>query len=126
MGPRNNLVGNLGLAIVACVGGWMAVQGLVNFAYEAGVPVLKGISLHAQPGQVVALVGPTGAGKTTIVNLLTRFYDVDEGRISVDGRDIHQIKKDDLRRQLGIVLQDTFLFTGSVLDNIRYGRLDAT
>jgi len=195
MGPLNNLVGNLGLAIVACVGGWVAVQGLVtigtiasfvnytrqlgrplndianlyntiqsalagaervfevldepgevdapgaqplstvagdvvfdqvNFAYEPGVPVLKGISLHAQPGQVVALVGPTGAGKTTIVNLLTRFYEIDSGRITIDGRDIGAIRKDDLRRRLGIVLQDTFLFAGTVMDNIRYGRLNAT
>jgi ATP-binding cassette subfamily B protein len=88
--------------------------------------VLKGISLRAEPGQIVALVGPTGAGKTTIVNLLTRFYEIDSGRISIDEQDIRQIAKDDLRRQLGIVLQDTFLFAGSVMDNIRYGRLDAT
>ena len=98
----------------------------VSFSYDGKTPVLKDVSLHARPGQVVALVGPTGAGKTTIVNLLTRFYDIDSGRICIDGRDIRQIKKDDLRRELGIVLQDTYLFSGTVMDNIRYGRLDAT
>jgi ATP-binding cassette subfamily B protein len=97
----------------------------VNFSYVPGVPVLKEISLTAQPGQTIALVGPTGAGKTTIVNLLTRFYDIDGGAIQVDGQDIRALQKASLRRQLGIVLQDTFLFTGSVMDNIRYGRLDA-
>ena len=98
----------------------------VSFAYDPDVPVLKHVSLHAEPGQTVALVGPTGAGKTTIINLLTRFYDIDSGTIRVDGQDIRDIKKGDLRRTLGIVLQDTFLFTGTVMDNIRYGRLDAT
>jgi ATP-binding cassette subfamily B protein len=88
--------------------------------------VLKNVSLRSVPGQIVALVGPTGAGKTTIVNLLTRFYEIDSGQITIDGQDIRQIKKDDLRRQLGIVLQDTFLFAGTVIDNIRYGRLDAS
>jgi ATP-binding cassette subfamily B protein len=98
----------------------------VSFGYEAGVPVLKRVSLHAAPGQTIALVGPTGAGKTTIVNLLTRFYDIDSGHIRVDGVDIRRIKLDDLRRTLGIVLQDTFLFSDTVMENIRYGRLDAT
>jgi ABC-type multidrug transport system fused ATPase/permease subunit len=88
--------------------------------------VLKGVSFSAEPGQIVALVGPTGAGKTTIVNLLTRFYEISSGRITIDGHDIRSIAKEDLRRQLGIVLQDTFLFSGAVSDNIRYGRLDAT
>ena len=97
----------------------------VSFSYVPGTPVLKHVSLHALPGQTVALVGPTGAGKTTIVNLLMRFYEVDGGSISIDGVDIREIPKEDLRRQLGIVLQDTYLFTGTVLDNIRYGRLDA-
>lgn len=98
----------------------------VSFGYQRGVPVLKHLSLHARPGQVIALVGPTGAGKTTIVNLLTRFYDVDEGSIRIDGHEIRQVRKDDLRHQLGIVLQDTFLFSGTMMENIRYGRLDAT
>jgi ATP-binding cassette subfamily B multidrug efflux pump len=98
----------------------------VDFEYDQGVPVLKDISLSAEPGQTIALVGPTGAGKTTIVNLLTRFYDIKDGSIKIDGNDIRKIKKDDLRRQLGIVLQDVFLFSGTVMDNIRYGRLDAT
>jgi len=196
IGPLTNFVNNVGFAVVAGAGGWMAVQGLatvgmiatfinyarqfarplnqianlyssiqsaiagaervfaiidevpelqdapgaqplervqgdvafddVCFGYEKGVPVLKRVSLHAEPGQTIALVGPTGAGKTTIVNLLTRFYDVDSGSIRVDGLDICQVRKDDLRRKLGIVLQDTFLFSDTVMENIRYGRLDAT
>jgi ATP-binding cassette, subfamily B, multidrug efflux pump len=98
----------------------------VHFAYRPDVPVLKDISLHARAGQTIALIGPTGAGKTTIVNLLTRFYEIDAGRILIDGVDLRLFRKEDLRRQLGIVLQDTFLFRGSVRDNIRYGRLDAS
>ncbi|KPL79134.1 multidrug ABC transporter ATP-binding protein [Ornatilinea apprima] len=98
----------------------------VNFHYVEGVPVIKNMSLHASPGQTIALVGPTGAGKTTIVNLLTRFYDIQSGSIQIDGRAIDQVQKDSLRRQLGIVLQDTYLFTGTVMENIRYGRLDAS
>jgi ATP-binding cassette subfamily B protein len=196
IGPLTNFVNNIGFAIVAGAGGWMAVQGLatvgtiaafvnyaqqftrplnqianlyseiqsalagaervfetldqvpeladasdahpldriqgdvvfddVCFGYEPHVPVLKRVSLHARPGQTIALVGPTGAGKTTIVNLLTRFYDIDSGSIRIDGQDIRMVRKDDLRRKLGIVLQDTFLFAGTVMENIRYGRLDAT
>lgn len=196
MGPLMNFVNNVGFAIVAGAGGWMAVKGLatvgtiaafinyarqftrplnqianlynliqaaiagaervfevidevpelqdapdalpltqvrgdvvfedVCFGYEEGVPVLKHVSLHAKPGQTIALVGPTGAGKTTIVNLLTRFYDIDSGSIRIDGVDIRKVKISDLRRQLGIVLQDTFLFSDTVMENIRYGRLDAT
>jgi ATP-binding cassette subfamily B multidrug efflux pump len=98
----------------------------VNFSYVPGVPVIKDMSLTAQPGRTIALVGPTGAGKTTMVNLLTRFYDIQGGAITIDRRDIRQARKDSLRRQLGIVLQDTFLFSESVMENIRYGRLDAT
>ncbi len=196
LGPLSNFVNNLGFAIVAGAGGWMAVIGLatvgtiasfvnyarqfsmpinqianlyntiqsalagaerifevideppeladapdalplaqprgvvifeeVNFGYKPDVPVLKNINLNAQPGQTIALVGPTGAGKTTIVNLLSRFYDVDAGGISIDGVNIIQYQKKDLRRTLGIVLQDTFLFSGTVMENIRYGRLDAS
>ncbi len=196
MGPMMNLVNNLGLAIVAGAGGWMALQGLatvgtiasfinyarefgrplnqiaqlyaqiqgaiagaervfeildeipeltdapdalplervagdvvfeeVCFGYKPDVPVLKQVDFHAEPGQTIALVGPTGAGKTTIINLLTRFYDINSGRIAIDGKDIRQVKKADLRRKLGIVLQDTFLFSDTVMENIRYGRLDAT
>jgi ATP-binding cassette subfamily B protein len=98
----------------------------VDFSYLPGVPVLKDVSMIAQPGQMIALVGPTGAGKTTMINLLTRFYDIDGGAIQIDGWDIREIQKASLRRQLGIVLQDTFLFSESVMENIRYGRLDAT
>jgi ATP-binding cassette subfamily B protein len=196
MGPMSNFVGNLGFAIVAGAGGWMAVMGLatvgtiasfvnyarqfsmpinqianlyntiqsalagaervfavidetpeladapdamplkqprgevifenVSFGYQPDVPVLKNVSLHAQSGQTIALVGPTGAGKTTIVNLLSRFYEIDSGRIIIDGQEIGHYQKDDLRRTLGIVLQDTFLFSGTVMENIRYGRLDAS
>jgi len=98
----------------------------VHFGYNEDLPVLKDINFIAQPGKTIALVGPTGAGKTTIINLLTRFYDIDSGKILIDGHSIRDIKQDDLRRQLGIVLQDTFLFADTVLENIRYGRLDAT
>lgn len=98
----------------------------VCFSYMKGTPVIQDMYLEARRGETVALVGPTGAGKTTIVNLLTRFYEVDSGCIRIDGGDIRMLRKADLRRQLGIVLQDTFLFSASVFDNIRFGRLDAT
>ena len=98
----------------------------VDFAYEEGKPVLHDISVYAEPGQKVAFVGATGAGKTTITNLINRFYDIADGKIRYDGINVNKIKKADLRRSLGIVLQETNLFTGTVLDNIRYGRLDAT
>lgn len=195
MGPLMNMVNNLGLAVVACAGGWLAVESLatvgevaafvnyagrlsrplnqiaqlftmiqsalagaervfdlmdespeldapdarglehasgdvvfdkVCFGYEPNAPVLKDVCLHAEPGQMIALVGPTGAGKTTIANLLTRFYDVDGGAIRIDGQDVRGLKKDDLRRKLGLVLQDNFLFAATVMENIRYGRLEAT
>ena len=98
----------------------------VFFGYRKDSPVVKNINLDVRPGQTIALVGPTGAGKTTIVNLLCRFYDVDRGKITIDGRDIRQIQRNSLRSALGIVLQNTFLFSESVRNNIRYGRLDAT
>ncbi|MGX8698860.1 MAG: ABC transporter ATP-binding protein, partial [bacterium] len=98
----------------------------VDFAYEEGKTVLHDISLYAAPGQKVAFVGATGAGKTTITNLLNRFYDIADGKIRYDAININKIKKADLRRALGIVLQETNLFTGTVMDNIRYGKLDAT
>jgi ATP-binding cassette subfamily B protein len=98
----------------------------VTFSYDGVTPVLKDISLYAKPGQTIAFVGSTGAGKTTITNLINRFYDVQEGTITYDGIDVKTICKDDLRHSLGMVLQDTHLFTGSVMYNIRYGRLDAT
>ena len=97
----------------------------VDFEYEPGKPVLHDISLYAKPGQKVAFVGATGAGKTTITNLLNRFYDIADGKIRYDGININKIRKGDLRRALGIVLQDTKLFTGTVMENIRYGKLDA-
>ena len=98
----------------------------VDFAYEEGKPVLHDVSVYAEPGQKVAFVGSTGAGKTTITNLINRFYDIADGKVRYDGININKIKKADLRRSLGIVLQDTNLFTGTVMDNIRYGNLDAT
>jgi ATP-binding cassette, subfamily B, multidrug efflux pump len=98
----------------------------VTFGYAPERPVLKNVSLHALPGQTIAIVGPTGAGKTTIINLLSRFYDIQSGAIRIDGHDIRNVSRSDLRRQLGVVLQDTFLFSNTVMENIRYGRLDAT
>lgn len=98
----------------------------VNFSYVSDRPVIKNMTLQVQAGQTVALVGPTGAGKTTIINLLNRFYEIQSGSISIDGHDIRTLQKQDLRRNLGIVLQDTFLFADTVMENIRFGRLDAT
>lgn len=195
MGPMMNMVNNFGLAVVACAGGWLAVESMatvgeiaafvnyagrlgrplnmiaqlfttiqsalagaerffemldevpesdspeagslnhisghvrlsdVSFGYDVEVPVLKHVSLEAAEGQTIALVGPTGAGKTTIANLLTRFYDIQSGTIEIDGRDVVAVKKEDLRKKIGLVLQDNFLFAATVMENIRYGRLGAS
>ena len=98
----------------------------VTFSYEPGVPILKDVSFHANQGQSFAVVGPTGAGKTTLVNLLSRFYNVDSGRILIDGVDIAGVTIRSLRKQMGVMMQDSFIFSGTIMDNIRYGRLDAT
>ena len=98
----------------------------VTFAYEKGTPVVRDMTFVADPGKTIALVGPTGAGKTTIINLLTRFYEISSGSITIDGKNIRDFGKAALRKRLGLVLQDTFLFSGTVMDNIRFGRLDAT
>ena len=98
----------------------------MDFSYVEGKQVLYDINLTAYPGQKIAFVGGTGAGKTTITNLINRFYEIQDGKIVYDGLDVRDIEKDSLRRSLGIVLQETHLFTGRVIDNIRYGRLDAT
>ncbi len=98
----------------------------VTFGYDPKKPVLVDVSLSSSPGETVALVGPTGAGKTTIINLLSRFYDVDAGAIYIDGQDIRAVRQKSIRKQLGIVLQDTYLFSGTVMENIRYGRLGAS
>ena len=98
----------------------------VDFGYTEEKTVLHDIRLYAKPGQKIAFVGSTGAGKTTITNLINRFYDISDGKIRYDGININKIKKEDLRHSLGMVLQDTHLFTNTVMENIRYGRLDAT
>ena len=98
----------------------------VTFEYLPGVPVLENIELRVQPGETVALVGATGAGKSTLTSLVARFYDVTRGRLLIDGHDVRDVERHSLARRLGIVLQDPFLFSGSVQDNIRYGRLEAT
>ena len=97
----------------------------VVFGYVREKTILNGISLYAKPGQKIAFVGSTGAGKTTIINLINRFYEIQSGRILYDGIDIREIKKDDLRRSLSMVIQDTHLFTGTIAENIRYGKLNA-
>ena len=98
----------------------------VTFGYETGKEILKDITFHVTPGESIALVGPTGAGKTTVINLLSRFYDIDAGEILIDGVDIRRATLTSLRQQMGVMLQDTFIFSGTVLENIRYGRLDAS
>jgi ATP-binding cassette, subfamily B, multidrug efflux pump len=108
-----------------------SIQGTVEFkeaaaAYKQGVPVLHGVTFRAEPGQTVAIVGPTGAGKTTIINLIPRFYDVTGGQVLIDGRDVRDVTAESLRQQIGIVLQDTFLFSTTVMENIRFGRPGAT
>jgi ATP-binding cassette subfamily B protein len=108
-----------------------AVQGRVTFdnvtfAYDPGHTILEKLSFEAKAGESIALVGPTGAGKTTVVNLISRFYDVTGGRILIDGHDISQVTLKSLRGQMGIMLQDSFIFSGTIMENIRYGRLDAT
>jgi len=98
----------------------------VSFAYVPGEPVLEQVSFEAQPGQTIAIVGPTGAGKTTLVNLIGRFYDVSEGRVLIDGMDVRSLAQRSLRSKMGIVTQESFLFSGTIIENIRYGRLDAS
>ncbi|HEY2980183.1 MAG TPA: ABC transporter ATP-binding protein, partial [Anaerolineales bacterium] len=98
----------------------------VSYEYEAGVPVLKDVSFTVEPGQTIAIVGPTGAGKTTIINLLPRFYDVTAGSVKIDGIDVRDVTAESIRRQIGIVLQDTFLFSTTVMENVRFGRPDAS
>ena len=98
----------------------------VSFRYETGKNILNEVSFHIEPGESVALVGPTGAGKTTIINLLSRFYDVNEGSVLIDGYDVRDVTLDSLRSQMGVMLQDTFIFSGTIIDNILYGKLDAT
>jgi ATP-binding cassette subfamily B protein len=98
----------------------------VNFSYEAGQPVLNDVSFKVEQGETIALVGATGSGKTTIVNLISRFYDISEGVVSVDGQDVSKVTIESLRSQMGVMMQDSFIFSGTVLENIRYGKLDAT
>ncbi len=112
-------------AVAPVIRGDVALED-VSFGYEPGKTILKHISLYAHPGQKIAFVGSTGAGKTTVTNLLNRFYDIESGRITVDGVEIHNIRRDVLRQNIAMVLQDTHLFTGTIMENIRYGRLDAT
>lgn len=98
----------------------------ITFAYDKGVNILEKVDLHVKKGETIALVGPTGAGKTTIINMLTRFYDVQKGSVCIDGHDVRSITIDSLRKQVGVLMQDPFMFKGTILENIRYGRLDAT
>ena len=147
MMPAMGNLSKINYAVTCCVGGLLAIGGMfdvgslgayllyvkqvsrfdhVTFSYDGEKTVLHDVSLFAKPGQKIAFVGSTGAGKTTITNLINRFYDIQEGTITYDGIDVKDIAKDSLRRSLGMVLQDTHLFTGTIADNIRYGKLDAT
>jgi ATP-binding cassette subfamily B protein len=98
----------------------------VSFAYDEGVNILEDFDLHVKPGETIALVGPTGAGKTTVINMITRFYDVAKGSVTIDGVDVREASVESLRREVGVLMQDPFIFKGSIIDNIRYGRIDAT
>ena len=98
----------------------------VSFSYDEAAKVLNDVSFRIRPGETIALVGPTGAGKTTIVNLISRFYDIQQGHVYIDGHDVKEVSIESLRRQMGIMTQDNFLFSGTIRDNIRYGKLDAT
>ena len=98
----------------------------ITFAYEEGVNILENFDLHVKKGETIALVGPTGAGKTTVINMLTRFYDVQQGSVTIDGRDVREVTLDSLRKEVGVLMQDPFIFKGTVMENIRYGRPDAT
>lgn len=114
-----------GAMTLPAIEGYVVFEDVV-FSYKDGEPILRGINLQAAPGERIALVGETGAGKSTIIRLLARFFDINEGTIRIDGHNIQEVTSASLRSQLGIVLQDTFLFTGSIMDNIRYGRLNAS
>lgn len=98
----------------------------IDFAYEEGVNILENFNLHVKPGETIALVGPTGAGKTTVINMITRFYDVKKGSVKIDGIDVRDVTMESLRREVGVLMQDPFIFKGTIMDNIRYGRPDAT
>ena len=98
----------------------------MTFAYDEGVNILEHFDLHVKPGETIALVGPTGAGKTTVINMLTRFYDVKAGSVTIDGTNVKEVSLSSLRREVGVLMQEPFIFKGTILENIRYGRIDAT
>ena len=119
------IVDKVGAKAIPLIEGHVVFKG-VSAEYNVGEPVLKSIDIEAKKGQTIAIVGPTGAGKTTIINLLPRFWDITEGSILIDGHDVRDVTRQSLREQIGIVLQDTFLFSDSVMNNIRYGHPDAS